>query len=159
MLSSSVNPSTALRPLNGKGFWILQVSGWLFLIYLIIGQAIPAFSYDLGVRMGTQDSAEIVTEVGVAFWRGFAFADAAIYIPLLFIGLIGHYRQNTWGRIALAAALGISVYWPLICLAAVFYAQGAPGWSLEFAGAYAIILPLISIWGLWGLWQVKRELT
>lgn len=141
-----------------RGFWILQVSGWILLAFLIYGQGIAAFDYDLGVRMGTQDSAEVVTEVGVAFWRGFALADAAVYIPLLIIGLLGHYRQKTWGRLALAAGLGISIYWPVTCLAAVLYAQGAPGWSLGVNSAYAIVLPAISVWGLWGLWQLSREL-
>ena len=127
------------------------------LIFLIYGQGIAAFDYDLGVRMGTQDAAEIVTDVGVAFWRGFAIADAAVYIPLLFIGLLGCFWRKTWGLIALTAALGISVYWPLTCLMAVFYAQDALGWSLGVNSAYAIILPVISVWGLWGLWQLNRE--
>ena len=153
MASNAINPHGK----KTRGFWILQTSGWLLIAFLIYGQGIAAFDYDLGVRMGTQDSAEVVTEVGVAFWRGFAFADAAIYIPLLIIGMIGHYRQKKWGRLALAAGLGISIYWPMTCLVAVLYAQGAPGWSLGVNSAYAIILPAISVWGLWGLWQLNRE--
>lgn len=76
--------------------------GWLLLAYLVYAQAIPAFDYDLGVSMGTQEPAEQVTAVGVAFWYGFA----------------------------LAAALGITVYWPSVCLAAIIAAHDAPGWSL-----------------------------
>jgi len=67
----------------------LQIPGWLLLAYLVYAQAIPAFDYELGIRMGTQESAQRITEVGVAFWYGFAFADLVIYIPLLGAGLIG----------------------------------------------------------------------
>ena len=152
------DPISRRQRYKARGFWNLQISGWIFLALLTYGQGIAAFDYDLAVRMGTQDSSKKVTEVGVAFWRGFAFADVAVYIPLLIIGLIGHYRNKAWGRIALAAALGVTVYWPVICLAAVLYAQGAPGWSLDLNLAYAIILPVISVWGLWGLWQLSREI-
>lgn len=48
-------------------YWLLQIPGWLLLLYLIYAQAIPAFSYDLGVAMGTQESADQITEVGAAF--------------------------------------------------------------------------------------------
>jgi hypothetical protein len=71
------------------GYWSIQGPDWLLLIYLIYAQAIPAFDYDLGVTMGTQESAEQISDVGVAFWYGFAFGDLATYIPLLAMGLIG----------------------------------------------------------------------
>ena len=47
------------------GFWVIQGPGWLLLLYLVYAQAISAFSYDLGVTMETQESAEMITEVGV----------------------------------------------------------------------------------------------
>ena len=72
---------------RGFSFWAVQGPGWLLLIYLIVAQGITAFSYDLGVAMGTQEPAELITEVGTAFWYGFAFADLVIYIPLLLAGL------------------------------------------------------------------------
>ena len=49
------------------GFWMLQAPGWLLLSYLLYAQAIPAFDYELGIVMGTQEAAEQITEVGVAF--------------------------------------------------------------------------------------------
>ena len=90
---------------RGIGFWLLQVPGWLLLFYLIYAQAIPAFSYETGVAMGTQEPSEQITEVGVAFWYGFAFADLVTYIPLLAVGLIGHYLGKMWGRIIFALRL------------------------------------------------------
>lgn len=83
------------RPVS---FWFLQGPGWFLLIYLVFAQGIAAFSYDLGVSMGTQEPKEVITEVGEAFWYGFAFGDLLIYIPILFIGLIGHARGMQWGR-------------------------------------------------------------
>jgi hypothetical protein len=139
------------------GFWLLQGFGWLFLIYLIYAQAIPAFDYELGVAMGTQESSEKITEVGAAFWYGFAFGDLVAYIPLLMMGLIGYWLGKTWGRILLAAALGITVYWPIVCLAAVVAARDSAGWNLTDETPYWIVLPIITLWGIWGLWYISRQ--
>ena len=126
------------------------------LLYLIYAQAIAAFSYDLGIAMGTQESAKQISEVGVAFWYGFAFGDLVIYIPLLAIGLIGHWLSQKWGRVMLAAALGITIYWPIVSLAAVVAARDAEGWNLINETPYWIVLPLITLWGAWGLWRITR---
>lgn len=138
------------------GFWFLQATGWLLFAYLVYAQGIPAFDYDLGVKMGTQEPAEQITEVGVSFWYGFAFADAAIYIPLLAAGLIGLWRNKLWSRVLTGAALGITVYWPAVVLAAAVKARGASGWHFDDSG-YWIVLPLIFLWALWGLCWIARE--
>lgn len=142
---------------RGIGFWLLQVPGWLLLFYLIYAQAIPAFSYETGVAMGTQEPSEQITEVGVAFWYGFAFADLVTYIPLLAAGLIGHYLGKIWGRVIICAALGITLYWPVVCLAAVIAARNAAGWNITDESPYWIVLPLIALWGAWGLWFILKE--
>jgi hypothetical protein len=136
--------------------WVLFGPGWILLFYLIYAQAIPAFDYQLGVRMGTQESAEAITEVGAAFWFGLAFGDLIIYIPLLATGLIGRWLRKRWGDIVLAAALGITVYWPVVCLATVVAARGAEGWSLPKETAYWIVLPLVTLWGALGLWRLAK---
>ncbi len=139
------------------GFWSIQGPGWLLFIYLIYAQAISAFDYDLGVSMGTQESAEQISDVGVAFWYGFAFGDLVTYIPLLAMGLIGHWLGRMWGCMLLAAALGITVYWPIVCLTAVVVARDAAGWNLTGESAYWFVLPLIVLWGTWGLWHLLRS--
>jgi len=136
---------------------MLQGPGWLLLIYLIYAQGIPAFDYEFGVAMGTQEPPEVISEVGSAFWYGFAFGDLVIYIPLLAAGLIGHWFGRLWGRVSLAAALGITVYWPVVCLAAVVSARGAENWALPSERDYWIVLPLITLWGAWGLWRLIRQ--
>jgi hypothetical protein len=142
---------------HGLTFWALQGPGWLLLIYLIYAQGISAFDYELGVAMGTQEPAEVITEVGAAFWYGFALGDLLTYIPILCVGLIGHLRGKHWGRIALAAALGITVYWPVVSLAALVDARDAAGWNVTNETPYWIVLPLIAIWGAWGLWALIKE--
>ena len=137
-------------------FWLLQGPGWLLLFYLIYAQGISAFDYELGVTMGTQESAEQISEVGVAFWYGFAFGDLVIYIPLLIFGLIGYGLKKLWGRVLLAAALGITVYWPIVCLSAVVAARNATGWNLSSEVDFWIVLPLITLWGAWGLFHLSR---
>ena len=138
-------------------FWVLQAPGWLVFVYLVYAQAIPAFDYQLGVAMGTQEPAARVSEVGVAFWWGFAFADLVAYLPLLGLGLVAHWLDKHWGRAVLAAALGITIYWPVVCLAAIVAARGASGWSLGNETAYWVVLPLIALWALWGLWHIARQ--
>jgi len=132
-------------------FWFIQVPGWLLFIYLAVAQCVAAISYELGVRMGTQEPASRVTRVGVAFWKGFAGADLVFYTPLLGLGLAGHALGADWGRTALAAGLGVTVYWPVVCLWTVHAARGAPGWDLPNERQYRVVLPLISCWALVGL--------
>ena len=132
-------------------FWLLQAPGWLLLLYLIYAQAIPAFGYDIGVKMGTQEPVEMITEVGAAFWYGFALGDLLTYIPILLAGLIGHMLNKDWGRVLFAAAMGISFYWPVVCLVTISDARDAAGWSLSNESQYWIVLPFIAIWGAWGL--------
>ena len=62
---------------QSAAFWLIQGPGWLLVTYLVYAQAIPAFDYELGVRMGTQEPAGQITEVGTAFWYGFARRDKA----------------------------------------------------------------------------------
>lgn len=133
--------------------WLLQIPGWLLVVYLVYAQAIPAFDYELGVRMGTQESAEQVTEVGAAFWYGFAFADLVLYIPLLAAGLLGFAGRRLWGRVVLGAALGITAYWPIVVLAAAVDARGAAGWYLDEA-PYWPVLSMILLWSLASLYRI-----
>ena len=148
---------TMTRSKRGASFWVLQTPGWLLLIYLIYAQGITAFGYDLGVAMGTQEPAEMITEVGAAFWYGFAFGDLLTYIPILLVGLVGHLRAARWWRTWMAAALGITVYWPIVCLAALVHARGSPGWNIVDELPYWIVLPAIAAWGAWGLVAVAAE--
>jgi len=136
-----------------REYWWLQIPGWLLFAYLFYAQAIPAFDYELGVRMGTQEPAQKITEVGTAFWYGFAFSDLVIYMPLLGAGLIGHLLARPWWRVIFGAALGITIYWPVVVLATVVDARNASGWDISETD-YWIVLPIIASWALWGLLRV-----
>ena len=138
---------------------MIEGPGWLLLSYLVYAQAIPAFDYELGVAMGTQEPASQITEVGAALWWGFAFGDLVTYIPRLAIGLVGYCLETAWGTIALAGALGISLYWPIVSLAIVVDASDAEGWSLPKEGEYWIVLPIIAAWAAYGLWHMACTRT
>jgi len=142
---------------RSKAFVFVQVTGWLFLAYLVYAQGITALNYDYGVAMGTQESAENITQVGIAFWYGFAVGDAVFYIPLLLAGLIGFGRNLQWGKSAMIAAMSITVYWPIVCLVAVITARGAPGWTLPKEAEYWVVLPIIVAWAAWVLWWLIRS--
>jgi len=148
---------TGIKGRRGVSFWTLQIPGWILLIYLSCAQGVTAFGYELGVAMGTQESSDAITEVGAAFWYGFAFGDLVIYIPVLLAGLVGHLRSARWGQIWMAAALGITVYWPIVSLASLVSARGAPGWHIASEAPYWVVLPLIASWGAWGLFAVARD--
>jgi len=130
-----------------RDLFLVQVPGWLLLLYLVYAQVPAAIDYDIGVRMGTQEPAASITEVGAAFWYGFAFADLVVYIPLLAAGLLGFWRSTQWGRVLLGAALGITIYWPVVVLAAAFDARDAAGWAVDET-LYWIVLPIILLWAL-----------
>ncbi len=142
---------------GNQGRWILQITVWIFAVYLIIAQCIPALDYELGACMGTQETALRVTNVGVAYWWAFAFADLVFYAPLIVACLVGHALRRVWGRILLAAALGITIYWPLVSLAAVAAARDVSGWDLPSESQYWIILPWITLWSAWSLWNLIGE--
>jgi hypothetical protein len=135
--------------------WV-QVPGWLLLLYLVYAQVPAAFDYEVGVRMGTQEPAESITEVGAAFWYGFALADLLVYIPLLAAGLIGTWRNYRWGRVLLGAAIGITVYWPVVALVAAVDARDASGWAIDET-QYWIVLPVIVLWALLALFRISRS--
>ena len=136
-------------------YWV-QVPGWLLLIYLVYAQVPAAFDYELGVRMGTQEPAELITEVGAAFWYGFALADLVVYIPLLAAGLVGFWRGSRWGQVLLGAALGITIYWPVVALAAAVDARDAAGWTINET-QYWIVLPVIIAWAAVALFRIARR--
>ena len=134
----------------------LQIPGWLLLAYLVYAQAIPAFNYEWGVQIGTQEPAQRITEVGAAFWYGFAFSDLIVYIPLLAAGLIGQILARPWWKVMYGAALGITIYWPIVVLAAAVDARGAPGWDIDET-AYWIVLPIITLWALFAIFLVANN--
>ncbi len=142
-------------------FWFIQIPGWLLTAYLAIAQAIPGINYDIGVRIGTQAPVTDFTEVGVAFAYGFCVADLVFYVPILAIGLLGHWGGRPWSRIVLAAPLGISVYWPIVALVAFVDARGAPGWLFDERPFFLfwIIWPCIALWALWALWRLATSAT
>ena len=128
-------------------YWFIQIPGWLLFVYLVIAQCLPVFDYSVGVRMGTQEPAERITEVGVAFFKGFCGADLVIYTPLLGIALILHSLGADGGNLLLAAVLGMTVYWPIVCLWSVAAARGKENWDLPKEHQYWIVLPVIALWG------------
>ena len=132
-------------------FWLIQIPGWLLFAYLVAAQCTAAVSYSLGVKMGTQEHADRITEVGVAFFKGYAGADLIFYVPLLALGLVGHALGSAWASVILSAALGVTVYWPIACLWTVKVARGAVGWDLPKEKQYWMVLPVIAGWGAFGL--------
>ncbi len=144
------------------GFWFLiVVSSILSLIYFL-GQTMAFINYDFTVMVGMQEPSEEITEMGVAFNKGFGVGDTVIYLPLLIAGIIGMIKRKQWGLFSMAGALAITIYWPIVCLSTLFFAKGLPDFHFSGYLSYSILLPIISLFGIWGLWfvyQNRIELT
>ncbi|MDJ0994005.1 MAG: hypothetical protein QNI90_10550 [Dinoroseobacter sp.] len=132
--------------MSNIAFWFIQGPGWLLFIYLVVGQCTAAVNYNLSVRLGTQEPSARITEVGVAFFKGYAGADLVFYVPLLGLGLLGHAVGAPWSGVLVSAAMGITIYWTLACLWTVKAARGAAGWQLPKEERYWVVLPVIAGW-------------
>ena len=139
------------------GFWILIGLGILLTIMLLMGQTFSLINYDLTVSLGLQESVEEVSEVGVAWAKGFAFGDTVLYLPLLLIGIIGLLKRRSWGFYSMFGALAITVYWPIVSLSTIFIGRTVLNLNPDKYVSYSIILPLITIYGLWGMWYLYKN--
>lgn len=136
---------------------VLQAGGLALLAFVLVGQTGALLNYEWTVAAGLQESADQVTPVGVAFNIGFAVADTLVYVPLLVAGLAGLWLGHPWGRLAMAAALGITAYWPIVCLRAIYEAAGAPGFAFSRQTIYAALLLPVMAYGIWGLAFLLRQ--
>lgn len=139
------------------GFWILAVVGVLLLAILAAGQVMAVIDYDVAVSLGLQESEAVIGEFGVAVNRGVGVADAMIYLPLLLMGLVGLWRRTEWGGVAMAGALAITAYWPLVSWFTLLFARGTAGFHFTSFTSYGILLTLFTAYGVWGLWYLYRH--
>jgi len=138
-------------------FWLLIGVGMLLNIIYLLGQTMACINYDFAVSLDLQEPAREITEVGVALNKGFGLGDTVIYMPLFIVGIIGLIRRSAFGLYALIGAMAITAYWPVVCLATLFYAKGASGWSFSDYTTYTIVLSLIAIYGIWGFWYLVKN--
>jgi len=124
------------------------------MLFLLAGQTFSLINYNTAVALGLQESVEEVSEVGIAFAKGFAFADTIAYIPLLLIGIIGLLKRTKWGFYALFASCAISVYWPLVHLYAIYIGRDVITLHPEKYVTFPITLSFIILYGLWGMWYL-----
>ena len=124
------------------GFWILISVGILLNLIYLLGQTMVVINYNFTVSLGLQEHVNEITEIGVALNRGFGLGDTLLYIPLFIIGIIGIFWRSERGLYAMFAAMGITVYWPIVCLSTVFFAKSASAWHFTNYISYSILLSL-----------------
>lgn len=134
------------------GFWILTGIGAVLNIFYLLGQTMTIINYDFTVTHGLQESQKEITAVGIALNKGFGFGDTLFYIPLFIAGIIGLFKRKAWAIYFMFGAMAITIYWPIVSLATLFYAQSTPGWSFTDYTSYSIILSMIVIYGVWSLY-------
>lgn len=151
------NSTNDLSRTQTLGFWTLIIIGIILTIIFLAGQTFSLIDYDMTVSLGLQESAEEVGEVGVSWAKGFAFADTILYIPLLFLGIVGLLKRKSWGLYSMFAALAITAYWPIVSLTTIFIGRDILNLNPDKYVSYSIILPLIIIYGLWGMWYLYKN--
>ncbi|MBA7491718.1 hypothetical protein ES702_02266 [subsurface metagenome] len=139
------------------GFWVLMIFGIFLFVILLVGQTMSFINYDFTVSIGLQESKDMVGEMGVAINKGFGVGDTIIYLPLLVIGLVGLWFRKMWGVFAMASVLGITAYWPMVCIFLVLFAKGSPGFNFTNFTSYTILLTAFTLYGLWGLWYLYKN--
>jgi len=144
---------------KGFGFWVLVMATIVLVVFLIIGQTLSLIDYDLAISLGLQESEKEIGKVGIAFAKGFAFGDTIFYIPLLVLGILGLIKGKKWGAILMLGALGISVYWPIVHLYAIFIDTEAIRLEPDKYISFPIVLSLITIYGLWGIYYLYKNRT
>ena len=140
-----------------KSFWALITIASILVVMFLAGQTLGVFNYDLAVSIGMQESENEIGKVGIAFAKGFGFADTVIYIPLFVFGIIGLLKNKRWGKYTMFGSLAISVYWPLVHLYAIFIDKVSITLYPEKYIYYPIILSLIVIYGLWGMRYLYKK--
>jgi hypothetical protein len=120
-------------------FWFVAVYLVFDLVFFLVGQTASIFDYEFTVRIGLQESAQIVGEYGTRVNRAIGLADTAVVVPLILISLVGIFRKKRWALSTLAAFAGISIYWPVQCAGLLWLLPGAPNYSLEPRVEYWII--------------------
>ena len=139
------------------GFWALILLATVLFVFLIIGQTLSVIDYDLALNLGLQESEEEIGKVGIAFAKGFAFADTIFYVPILVLGILGLLKGKKWGAVLMLAALGITVYWPIVHLYAIYIDTEAITLNQEKYISFPIVLGLIIIYGLWGIYYLYKS--
>jgi len=134
-----------------------MILGMLFSVMILLGQTMSFINYDFTVSIGLQESRDVVGEMGVAINKGFGLSDTIIYLPLLVIGLVGLWLRKKWGLFAMVGALGITAYWPMVCLFFLLFARGSPGFNFTNFTSYTILLTAFTVYGLWGLWYLYKN--
>ena len=143
--------------MKDKSFWMLISIAAVLVVLFLAGQSLGVFNYDLAVAIGMQESEDEIGKIGIAFAKGFGFADTVLYIPLFLMGIIGLLKNKRWGKYAMFAALAISVYWPIVHLYAIFIDRISITLHPEKYIYYPIILSLIIIYGLWGMFYLYKK--
>lgn len=145
---------TKKRP---KGFWILIGLAVLLNIIYLFGQTMAIVDYDFAVLIGLQEPENEITKIGVAINKGFGLGDTLVYMPIFIMGIIGLLKRSAFGFYAMCGAMAITVYWPIVSLSTLFFAEGAEGWYFTDYTSYSALLSLIALYGIWGFWYLYKN--
>ncbi len=135
-------------------FWVMSAFLVFAIGFILLGQTGALLDYGFTVRLGLQESSASVGEYGVQVNRAFGLADTLVYLPVLIGALAGLVLRRPWALTALAAAAGLSLYWPVCSTGLLVFLRGVPDFHLVPNPIYWVIFALFILFGLWMLWYV-----
>lgn len=131
--------------------WIFVVFLALSIVVMLTGQTLAVFDYDLAVRLGLQESIDLVSGYGVQVNRAFGASDTLIYIPLMAVSLVGLFLRKRWSLLTTAAVAGISAYWSTTIAFAFVFLPAAQGYAnVPTPAIWGFVLTYL-VFGVWGL--------
>lgn len=140
-----------------KGFWFLIISGILLIVILLLGQTMSFINYEFTVSLGLQESVDEIGELGVEVNKAFGVGDTIIYVPILFVGLIGLWKREEYGIFMMGGAFAITAYWPIVCLFIILFGNKLPDFNYVDLTSIIIILVSFTFYGIWGLWYIYKN--
>ena len=140
-----------------KGFWFLIISGILLIVILLLGQTMSFINYEFTVSLGLQESVDEIGELGVEVNKAFGVGDTIIYVPILFVGLIGLWKREEYGIFMMGGAFAITAYWPIVCLFIILFGNKLPDFNYVDLTSIIIVLISFTIYGIWGLWYIYKN--
>lgn len=121
------------------------------IILMLTGQTMAVFNYDLTVSLGLQESIDQVGALGVQVNRSFGIGDTVIYIPLMFISLVGLFLRKRWALLSTAAVAGVSAYWTVTVASILLLAPGTPGYNYVPGPEIILFVATYLAFGIWCL--------
>jgi hypothetical protein len=121
------------------------------LVFILAGQTTAVLDYDLSVKLGLNEPADLVGKYGVEVNRAFGASDTIIYIPLIIVSLVGLFLKKPWSLMTTGAVMGISAYWATTVAFMFLFLRDVADYRLVPGLGYWLCVGAYIVFGVWGI--------